>query len=66
MFPAVLIQLVICLVIVGVILWALSQFPMDPTIARIIRVVIIVVVAIWLLYFLLGLAGGPIPYPARR
>jgi hypothetical protein len=67
MFPAALIQIIICLVIVGVILWALGQFPIDPTISRIIRVVIIVVVVIWLLYILMGLAGGgPALYPMRR
>ena len=41
MFPALLINVVIVLVIVGLVLWVLSQIPMDPTIARIIRVVVI-------------------------
>ncbi len=57
MFPAILIQVLIVLVIVGVILWGLSQFPIDPMIARLIRVIVIVFVAIWLLYLLVGLAG---------
>ena len=67
MFPGLLIEIVIVLVIVGLILWVLQQFPLDATIARIIRVAIIVVVCIWLLYVLVGLipAGG-IPYPTRR
>jgi hypothetical protein len=66
MFPAFLIQIVIALVIVGLILWALGQFPIDPTISRIIRVVIIVVVVIWLLYVLMGVVGGGPMYPRLR
>jgi hypothetical protein len=60
MFPGALIQIVIVLLIAGLILWAVSQFPIDATIARIIRVVIILVVCIWLIYWLAGLlpAGG--------
>jgi hypothetical protein len=58
MFPAFLIQLIVVLVIVGLALWILSQIPMDPAIARIIRVVVIVVVCIWLLYFLVGMTPG--------
>lgn len=68
MFPAALIQIVVILVIAGLILWGLSQIPMDPTVARIIRVVVIVVLCIWLLYFLVGLvpAGGSLVTPLRR
>lgn len=54
---ALLIQIVIALVIVGVILWALTQFPIDATIAKLIRVVIVVFAVIWLLYVLTGLLG---------
>jgi hypothetical protein len=65
MYP--LIQILVMLVIVGVILWALGQFPIDATIAKLIRVVLIVVVAIWLIYLVLGLVGsGPILPPIRR
>ena len=32
MFPAPLIGIVVALVIVGIILWALTQFPIDPAI----------------------------------
>jgi hypothetical protein len=42
--PALLLQVVIALVIVGLVLWVISQIPMDPTIARIVRVVVIVFV----------------------
>jgi len=58
MFPALLIHLLIVLLILGVVLWGVSQFPLDPTIMRLIKVVAIVVVAIWLIYVLAGLAGG--------
>ena len=58
MFPLWLIQIVVALVIVGIVLWGLTQFPIDPTIAKFIRVLIVVVVAIWLCYVLMGLAGG--------
>ena len=58
MFPVLLLQLVAALVIVGLILWALTQIPMDPTIAKVIRVLVIVVVCVWLVYVLLGMAGS--------
>ncbi len=58
MFPMALIQIVVALVIVGIVLWALTQFPLDPTIAKLIRVLVIVIVAIWVCYVLIGLAGG--------
>ena len=58
MFPQALIGIVVALVIVGIVLWALTQFPIDPTIAKLIRVLIIVICAIWVCYALLGLAGG--------
>lgn len=66
MFPMILIQALIVLLIVGVILWGVSQIPMDPTIARFIRVAVIVLVAIWLIYLLAGMLGaGPFP-PMHR
>jgi hypothetical protein len=65
MFPAFLIQLIVVLLIVGLVLWGISQIPMDPTIARIIRVVIIIVVCIWLIYFLVGMLP-PTDFVPRR
>jgi hypothetical protein len=60
MFPAFMIQILVVLIIVGLILWAVSQIPMDPTIARVIRVVVVVLVCLWLIYALLGVVGtGP-------
>ena len=54
--PFPLISIVVALIIVGLILWVVSQIPMDPVIARIIRVVVIVCVVLWLLSILMG--GG--------
>ena len=58
MFPAALINLVLALAVVGLILWALSQFAIDPFIAKVIRVLIVVVVSIWALYTIAGMLGG--------
>ena len=61
-----LVSVLVVLLIVGLILWAVSQFPIDPMIAKVIRVVLIVVVCIWLIYLLLGFlpptGGGVLPY----
>ena len=62
MIPVFLIQIVIVLIIVGLILWAVTQIPMDPAIARIIRVIVIVCVVIWLLCALMGYAGAPLVF----
>jgi hypothetical protein len=65
----ILLEVVAALVIVGVILWALTQFEIDPMIAKIIRVLVVVVVTIWIVYVLLGLAGGSASlgaHPAHR
>lgn len=50
-----LISLVIVLIIVGVLLWAVQQLPMDATIKTVIRVVVIAFVIIWLLQALVPL-----------
>jgi type IV secretory pathway TrbL component len=60
-----LIEIVIVLVVVGLVLWAVQQIPMDPAIARMIRVVVIVGVVLWLLYFLSGFLNGIPPFPRR-
>ena len=60
MLPAFLLQIIVVLIIVGLVLWAVGQIPMDPTIARVIRVVVIVFVCIWLLYALMGMSGPPL------
>jgi len=65
MFPVILIQALLVLLIVGVVLWGVSQIPMDPTIARLIRVGVIVLVAIWLIYLLAGMLGATPAWPHR-
>jgi hypothetical protein len=61
-----LIYLILCLCIVGVLLWAIQVMPwIDGNIKQVIRIVVIVVVAIWLLYQLFGLFPGGFP-PLRR
>lgn len=61
MFPAVLIQVLFVLLIVGVLLWGLAALPViDASVKQIIKVVIVVVTAIWLIYILTGLFGFPI------
>lgn len=70
MFPADLLHILLVLVIVGLALWAISQFPIDAVIARVIRVVVVVLVAVWLVSLLFGALGSPTglgyPYPLRH
>lgn len=66
MFPAPLLQILVVLIVVGVVLWGISQFPLDPTIAKLIRVVVIVLVAIWLVYLLVGMTGSGASAPVFR
>lgn len=50
-----LLGLLFVLVVVGVILWAIQQFPaIDGTIKRVIYVVVIVAVVLWIATSLLG------------
>lgn len=66
-----LIGLLVLLVVAGLFLWVLSQFPIDPVIYRIARVVVIVVICIAVLMFLVawipsaGLFNGSGPYYRR-
>lgn len=55
-FP--IIQIVVILLLAGLALWAIAQFPLDAIIVRLIRVIIIVVVCVWLIYLLAGMFGG--------
>jgi hypothetical protein len=55
LWPMTLFTLLAVLLIVGVLLWALNQFPaIDPTIKKIIYVVTMVVLVLWLASGLLG------------
>jgi hypothetical protein len=55
-----LLSLVVALVVVGLLLWAVGQIPIDPTIAKIIRVLVVVVACLWLLQALGLFTGGPV------
>lgn len=61
MFPAPLINLILGLAFVGLLLWALSQFSIDPFISKVIRIVIVVVVSVWALYTIAGMLGAFLP-----
>jgi hypothetical protein len=51
-FPV--IAIVITLVIAGLILWAITQLPIDATIVRIIRVVVVVAAVLYVLNLMFG------------
>jgi type IV secretory pathway TrbL component len=55
-----LVSVLVALILAGLILWAVSQFPLDPVIVRIIRVVVVVAVVLWLLRAF-GLWHGGLP-----
>jgi hypothetical protein len=48
--PAALIAILVVWLIVGLVLWGLTQLPVDATVQRIIRVVLIIGAAIWTLF----------------
>ena len=52
-----IVGIIVAIVIVGLLLWAVGQIPMDPVIARVLRVVVIVCLVLWLLQAF-GLLGG--------
>ena len=49
-----LLSLLVVLVLCGLAIWALSQFPIDATIARLIRVVIVVFAVLYIISALTG------------
>ncbi len=53
-----LISIIVALVLAGLILWAITQFPLDATIVKLIRVVVVVAVVLWLLNVLLNFGWG--------
>lgn len=57
---AMIVSAVVVLVIAGLILWAVSQFPLDATIVRLIRVVVVVACVLMLLR-VFGLWHGGLP-----
>lgn len=56
-----LLTVVVALLIVGLVLWAVQQFPIDPMISNLIRVAVIVIVAIWVIMAISGNAGLSLP-----
>jgi hypothetical protein len=56
-----ILSIIFVLVVAGLLLWALTQFPLDPTIARIIRVVVIVAAVLYSLVWLAGVMGVALP-----
>ncbi len=60
-----MIEILAVILIAGVVLWALTQFPaIDPTLVQIVRVIIIVVVAIMVIKFLVVFLGGSTSFPS--
>lgn len=54
-----IVHIIVILIVVGLLLWAVGQIPMDPTIRKILHVVAIVAVILWLLQAFGLLAGLP-------
>lgn len=52
------VSILIALVVAGLFLWLVDQFPLDPAIVKMIRAVVIVVVCLWLLYVVAGFFGA--------
>jgi hypothetical protein len=56
-----IIQLIVVLAVVGIILWAIGQLPIDAAVMKLIKVVVIVVLALWVLSLFGLLPDGPVP-----
>jgi hypothetical protein len=46
-----LFSILVPLVIAGLVLWALGQFPLDPTVAKLIRVIVVVACVLFVLSY---------------
>lgn len=57
---ALLINILILCIIVGVVWWVLTQIPLPEPFSWIVRVVVVVIACIALIYMLQGLAGGSV------
>ena len=53
-----IIHVILVLCVLGVILWGVTQLPIDPTIQKLIRVVAIVAVCLWLISVIFGVNLG--------
>lgn len=58
---ACIIWVVVVVIVAGVLVWALSQLPLDPAIKGIGRVAIVVIFVIALLYTVLSCLGMHVP-----
>lgn len=58
--PFPLVPVIVALILAGLILWAITQFPLDATIVKLIRVVVVVCVVLYLInvFFGFGALGG--------
>ena len=54
MFPSFLISLLVAVIVISLIFWVLSQFPVDPIIAKVVRVLLVVIFCLWLVSALFG------------
>lgn len=55
---AIVLQLVIVALVLGLICWLVGQLPFFAPFARIIQVVALVLFVIWVIYILLGFVGA--------
>lgn len=55
---AILLQLVIAALVLGLICWLVGQLPFFQPFAHIIQVVALVLFVIWIIYILMGFLGG--------
>jgi hypothetical protein len=58
----ILLELVIAAIVVGLIIWLISQIPGVQPFANIIRVIAICIFVIYCIYILMGLIGGIPPH----
>ncbi len=56
-----MVELLVVLLVLGVILWGVGQFP----IAKLIRVVIVVIALIYIIYFVAAVIPSGFPLPGR-
>jgi uncharacterized membrane protein len=55
-----LVSLIVVLIVLGLVLWGVSQLPLDPTIVKLIYVVVIIFAVLYLLKAF-GLLAGELP-----
>lgn len=55
-----LVSILVVIIVAGVLLWGLTQLPLDPAIKSVARVVVIVAVVLWVLKAF-GLWNGQLP-----